>query len=311
MKSVEINNCPACGSKNVQKHFIVSKSGFMSIPGFNHSLCNHCKTVFLNPRPNENELKEFYLSEKTESDVNSDIVMNSIDRVVDPIKLDYFIKNRVNPVAEFLNKDSNIFDIGCGTGAFIKAMQNSGFDKIKGCDLSEVSVKGGKKHLSLADEDIYIGGIYDLPDEKYDLITAWTVIEHLLNPGEFLDYVYSKLHEKGFLLLEFPTADSLMFEYFPEDFQWIMPPYHINLFSKSGINSLIQKHGFEIRKTHLMPKNWGFFEVLSKKANLDKSLKKAILDQSPEFVFNLDSFFDKLSLKENKTSAIQIICSKI
>jgi len=59
----------------------------------------------------------------------------------------------------------------------------------------------------------------------FDAVTAWTVIEHILNPEDFLRRCYQALKPQGILLLEFPTVDRLLYEQLENGFFWVMPPY--------------------------------------------------------------------------------------
>ncbi|WP_329557816.1 hypothetical protein [Leptospira santarosai] len=54
------------------------------------------------------------------------------------------------------------------------------------------------------------------------MITLWTVIEHLLYPEEALSFIKKRLNS-GYLLLEFPCADSLMMDLYGKHYFWIMP----------------------------------------------------------------------------------------
>jgi hypothetical protein len=71
--------------------------------------------------------------------------------------------------------------------------------------------------------------------------------------------------KKGYLLLEFPTTDSLVFKYLGECFKWVMPPYHLNLFSKKSLAKILERCGFEIVETRSMPANWYLVESVAKR----------------------------------------------
>lgn len=45
-------------------------------------------------------------------------------------------------------------------------------------------------------------------DEKFDVITMFHMIEHLVNPTEFLQKIKEHLEEDGELIIETPNADE-------------------------------------------------------------------------------------------------------
>ncbi|EKP04882.1 MULTISPECIES: class I SAM-dependent methyltransferase [Leptospira] len=302
----ESNTCPACLSRDIQLSYFISTEGFLSIAGFNHSKCNQCRTIFLNPLPTKDSLNAFYKSTKMEEAVEAEIAKNSAERILNKEKKVYFVNNRILPLQKFIKPEAKIFDVGCGVGSFIRAMNDSGYS-VRGCDLSNVSINVGKSLLGLNDYDIFYGDYNSIPEEDYDMITLWTVIEHLLYPEEALSFIRKKLNS-GYLLLEFPCADSLMMDLYGKHYFWIMPPYHINLFSQEGLRCLLERAGFEIVYTHGMPANWNFFETIAKFTSMPKELIDAIKFQCPEFVFEIDKNMDLLASALKKESVQYVIC---
>lgn len=302
----ESKNCPACLSSDIQTNYFVSTDGFLSLSGFNHSRCNLCNSVFMNPRPTEEALATFYKSTEMEETVEAEIARNSAERILNEDKRSYFLKNRINPLNKFLKPNAKIFDVGCGVGAFVRAMKDEGYSA-RGCDLSNVSLKVGKSLLGLGDSDIFYGDYDAIPEGNYDLITLWTVVEHLLDPEKTLSFIKSRLGA-GYLLLEFPAADSLMMELYGKNYFWVMPPYHINLFTLSGLRTLLSRVGFEILYVHGMPSNWNFFESIAKATSMSSELKEMIKKQCPEFVFEIDRNMDKYATVLGKESVKYVVC---
>lgn len=82
----ESNTCPACLSHDIQPSYFISTEGFLSIAGFNHSKCNQCRTIFLNPLPTKESLNAFYKSTKMEEAVEAEIAKNSAERILNEEK---------------------------------------------------------------------------------------------------------------------------------------------------------------------------------------------------------------------------------
>lgn len=305
MFSKKTPHCPACLSVAFGSDRIRSSDRPMSVPGLEHSRCLECNTVYLNPLPTEKELSEFYACNQTEEAVQ-EIAISSAKRVLEPDRRKYFFDNRVQPLLDYIPSNATIFDIGCGVGAFVHAMTEAGFDA-KGCDLSSRSIAAGLEILKLHGR-IFIGDNYALPSQQFDCLTLWTVIEHLLNPEDYLKYLRTnRLSASGFLLVEFPTTDSLMFEYLGEHFKWIMPPYHINLFSQKGMRTMLDRCGYDVIHTHQMPRNWYFMESVASKLRISGEHMNYLSAKIPELGIEIDRIFDDIAVHMGKSSTIWML----
>lgn len=301
-------SCPACGAQAIVVNAFSSTYGFMSLPGINHSLCSHCETCFVNPLPTNEALEAFYLSEATESTVEREILEASISRYSDPHKRAYFMEHRIEPLASLLHPGARVLDVGCGAGVFVKFMRDAGFEA-KGVDLSLASIEAGRAHLGLGNH-LRQGQWFDVEEGSFDAITAWTLCEHLKDPGEFLRGAYRRLAPRGLLLLEFPTVDSMLFKHLSRDFFWVMPPYHLTLFSHRGLETLLSQSGFEVVLRHQMPRNWNFMASLAKKLGLEAG-EIAKRDQDFGRLMELaDRVFDDIALEQQASSVSQVICRK-
>ena len=52
-----------------------------------------------------------------------------------------------------------------------------------------------------------------LNNNKYDVIMAWNVIEHVLDPKDFVKKAYELLKPGGILTSEVPNGNSLLVDY--------------------------------------------------------------------------------------------------
>jgi hypothetical protein len=84
---------------------------------------------------------------------------------------------------------------------------------------------------------------------KFDLITANQVLEHVLDPIEFMSNIYADLTEKGFVYLEVPDVSDLL-ELNPTHDRFLMQ--HVSIFSEDSMRYLIKTSGFEIRKIEVL-----------------------------------------------------------
>lgn len=103
-----------------------------------------------------------------------------------------------------VNKNSVVLDAGCGKrNALISA---NTIKKLVGCDIDKESVD--------ANRDIDEGVVADLetvtfPENTFDLIMSFEVIEHLRRPKLFLTRISRSLKKGGYIFLVTPNKTSL------------------------------------------------------------------------------------------------------
>jgi len=112
-----------------------------------------------------------------------------------------------NIVEKHLPKKGSLLDIGCASGAFMRVMQDDGW-QVQGIEPSEsqyrraTGVLGGSDFIQQCIlERAHL-------DDRFDLITLWDVLEHVTEPAQFLALAASHLKEGGYLILNVPRIDS-------------------------------------------------------------------------------------------------------
>ncbi len=97
-----------------------------------------------------------------------------------------------------------LLDVGCGMGYFLARAQQAGW-RVRGCDTSEPWVHMTNERVG--DEVASVGELSSAiaPDERFELITAWDVIEHVHDPVGFLKDLRSRLAPGGEIFLRTPN----------------------------------------------------------------------------------------------------------
>ena len=195
-----------------------------------------------------------------------------------------FAKNEINFLDQYLKENMSLLDIGCGTMA-ITTQYKSKSVELWGI---EPDIEAGKIGKSRADKfyiDIFENVQEKLPNNYFDVIFAFHVIEHIKDPIKFVHQVNKKLKNGGLLIISTPDFDSAMARRYEEKFRLLHDPTHISLFSNDSLTSLIADSGFKINH-----KDFPFFE--SKwftEENLLKVFNKNII--SPPFYGNVMTFY--------------------
>jgi SAM-dependent methyltransferase len=137
----------------------------------------------------------------------------------------------------------NVLDFGCGVGGFLMKARSKA-SMVMGVEL-EARLE---PHFNFNGLKV-VKNIDDLmPDQRFDLITAFHVIEHLKDPVDILGQLATRLRGDGRIIIELPSsADALLTLYeslpFSEFTYWSC---HLYLFNVANIELLARKSGLKL-----------------------------------------------------------------
>ena len=99
-----------------------------------------------------------------------------------------------------------ILDVGTGGGEFAYLLQTLGHN-VYGIEPNKGYADYSRREYGL---HVQVGFIQDIqqPDQSFDLITIWHVLEHTENPNAVLSKLYALLKPQGSLVVEVPTIEA-------------------------------------------------------------------------------------------------------
>lgn len=201
--------------------------------GYSYIRCKYCGLVYLKPQPSPKELKDFYnLIYQVDFKRNKKTMSQKSRR---------FLKE----IGRFA-KPGSLLELGCSYGFFLKKAKENGW-KVKGLEWSGEACNYAIHELNLDVSDESLHG-FILTQKKFDVVTAWHVIEHFANPREELLNIKKVLNPGGIFSFTTPNIDSLQFKLLGNKWEWVSPPAHLYMFGISSITNLLQKSGFQILK---------------------------------------------------------------
>jgi SAM-dependent methyltransferase len=125
-------------------------------------------------------------------------------------------KEVVSSVRSLLKPGCKVLDVGCAGGEFLDfAKENQCITHGLEYSISNARLLESKGHVAY-------GNIQEA-DEKYDLITAFDVVEHLYDINEFIDLCLNRLSPMGHLL--FVTGDISSFSARVVKYNWWYASY--------------------------------------------------------------------------------------
>jgi SAM-dependent methyltransferase len=140
-----------------------------------------------------------------------------------------------------------LLDVGCGNGSFLNNIQALTGSQVYGVDVSKAAAHAAKEAFQL---DIFTGTILDasFPDSYFDVITAWSYLEHLNAPARALLKIASLLKPGGCFIMNTPNFDSLNSKLFKDKWYHLDCPRHLYLYTPKTIAALLDNCGLNVEK---------------------------------------------------------------
>ena len=135
-----------------------------------------------------------------------------------------------------------VLDIGCSFGEFV-ARFGSGST---GISINQEEVAYGQKRGL----DIRYGNIESddfVLDERYDVIFANNLLEHLYSPHAFLIKIKRYLKPNGIVLLGVPCIPKIVSLLHIQKFRGSLSLEHINFFTKDTLVKTTERAGWEVK----------------------------------------------------------------
>jgi len=226
-------SCPYCQStaKKENDTFVLN--------GFKHNSCKDCDGVYVSPRLKDECLEKLYNDE-----YYSQIYIESMIPAFETRKK-LIGQSKFKQVLQYSKKTGRVLDIGCGIGEVIDVFKDNGWD----CHTIEVN-PAAIRWLKTRNIHPFVGPFNQYPvQEKFDVIMAWGVVEHVVDPIDFLKKVFSQLNPGGVFVSEVPSGQSLLLDYcrntLKDPGRIIMGEQHIVLHSVKAYEGLHKASGLE------------------------------------------------------------------
>lgn len=228
--------CPACGTRESAPRF--EKNGIRYVD------CAKCATFYVNPRPSPAVLDWFYRDSPNYAYWNKVVFPAS-----EAARRQKIFVPRVDQVLELCRKYSvptrALLEVGAGFGTFCHEVKSRNvFGRVVAVeptpDLAETVRKRGIEVIEKPIEHIKLG-----PDELFDVVASFEVIEHLFAPRDFIGHVRNQLQPGGLLIVTCPNGQGFDVETLGV-LSNTVDHEHINYFSPSSLGSLLASCGLEV-----------------------------------------------------------------
>jgi SAM-dependent methyltransferase len=235
---MEYINCNLCGLQQDNLLYSTKDKNWI-LPGeFNLVQCRKCGLAYINPRPDETEIKQYYPKRYY-------LRLGAAEFTQEYIKImEKSFQARLRLIQRF-KKSGRLLEIGCGDGHFLRYLKERGYE-VFGLDTSEFAVSLAQENVGKP--QIFKGQIFEAryPEGFFDVICLFEVLEHLHNPASVLKEARRTLKNGGILVITVPNFASLERIILGDCWYGVDAPRHLYHFTKKTLRLILEKSGFTI-----------------------------------------------------------------
>jgi len=226
--------CPLCGGTDCKPLFETTLADTAAARTFRLLACSFCGLVKTDPRLSEAELQPYYPLDYWGRARPDDLAWLRHDQ-----------RHRIAFV-ERTQPKGRLLDIGCGPGYFLLALDPDHWDRY---GLEAMPAPQAEAAHQLGTSRVIRGELHTsaLPDEHFDALTCWDVIEHVPNPRDTLAAAFRLLRPGGHLFLTTPNFAGYQARRFQQDWYALSLPHHLFHYTPTTITQLLQAAGFRLQ----------------------------------------------------------------
>jgi SAM-dependent methyltransferase len=274
--------CLLCGRSNCLSVSQTIDRKTVSPSVFTVVMCLECGFIYLNPRPDKFEIRNFYpdtygpwLTSQSWRPSRQWYLRKALiyltsylyygtppgEKLVEnlatcPEFLRKIIKTIIYPLSGRLGPlpvyrmPGRLLEVGCGTGGYLDLVQDLGW--------RTYGIEIGLQPAAVAREnghEVIIGTLQDSPweDQYFQAACFWHSLEHLHDPCQALDIIFRLLSPKAELLIEVPNWDSIGRNIYQEDWFALELPRHLSFYTTRSLCEIVTGAGFMIKNIKTLP----------------------------------------------------------
>jgi 2-polyprenyl-3-methyl-5-hydroxy-6-metoxy-1,4-benzoquinol methylase len=158
-----------------------------------------------------------------------------------------------------------VLDIGCGRGLLLDKLRQRGWIPM-GTELSDEAASYARERLGLPVVTQMVGD-EEFPDEEFDLVILWHVLEHVRGPKAMLAEVAKVLRPGGTLLVAVPNFGSLEARWSRAHWFHLDVPRHLTHFTRATLAQALDEAGLSFSSANFFSTEYDFFSFVQSVQN--------------------------------------------
>jgi 2-polyprenyl-3-methyl-5-hydroxy-6-metoxy-1,4-benzoquinol methylase len=239
-----------------ENQFIIVKDHSVSKETFSLLYNKEYDILKTHPTPSLDILPKYYESEDYIS--HTDGKRTPFEKIYHVVKRNA-IKGKVALISKQQQNKGQLLDIGCGTGDFLVEAKNQGWIILGFEPNSDAKALANQKGVLCTDD------IFSLPENTFDVVTMWHVLEHVPNLTDYIANLKRIVKPNGTIIIAVPNYKSFDAKYYNRFWAAYDVPRHLWHFSKTSIKRLFSDVDMELKKVKPMWFDSFYVSLLSEK----------------------------------------------
>ncbi len=238
--------CAVCGNEHLRRLYPVTDSNQGVAGSWDIVACDKCGLGVLSPFPNSDEIANFYRDQFYTGEGQRFRGWMEFLRS----GLAYLRGRTLN---RLLPSKGRLLDFGSGAGHFAQAALGW-----RVTALDPYSSVSNTSQYQIDGDSLKVNS----PDETYDAITLWYVVEHLANPRMIIRELRRITKTGGMLVLAQQDFASIQAKIFGPRWLFLDPPRHLWQFTVGSLSELVRQEGYEVVAVRRTSIEMGPFTIL-------------------------------------------------
>src|SRR2546426_871952 len=208
--------------------------------------CRRCGFVYCSPRPTDQFMARFYRRHYLRfyegwSELTPEYIKAH--------QLKEAAQARVTRYSQLVPPNGRALDVGCGAAFFLAHLREARPDiVVRGIEPGEMQARYARQRLGV---DVFHGSFEEFRSlERYELVTAFHVAEHVQDLGDFFAFLRKSVSPNGYVVIESPNLDGSWHDLS------MFHIAHLYAFTPDSIRQLARKHGFEVERITIGESGW-------------------------------------------------------
>lgn len=196
----------------------------------------------------------------------------------------------MNIAKNYLNSNSLILDVGCGSGNLLLKLKREGYLHLFGSDFSIESIKLTEKKFGKNVFQADLTKIEDYKNNKYDGIICSEVLEHIENDNLAIQNIKLLLNKNGIVIISVPYGMQYWSQH--DNFSG-----HLRRYENRDLENILINNGFTILESF----GWGnliysiYHQILRKKnptsvMSQKNQVLKIVISKIIYLIFTIEKF---------------------
>jgi 2-polyprenyl-3-methyl-5-hydroxy-6-metoxy-1,4-benzoquinol methylase len=237
----EYRNCPNCGRDDFTVIFNSNmgeadlQKGIKSVYMLwedthgRYVKCKNCHFIYVNPIEKASKINgDYSMMENTDAPIIRGCRLCAA-------------KSQLGLIKKY-KSGTTLLDIGCGEGFFLFNASKAGYTT-KGIEISQDAAEYAGREFGL-DVEAKPFAELQFPENYFDVVTLWQVLEHVPYPLIVLKEVHRILKPEGLLATSTPDIEGILAKIFRRKW-WNLRRLHINQFTAKTLTDMLKRAGFK------------------------------------------------------------------